>query len=190
MADQREPRELTDAAAIRALRHPLRQRILRRLHREGPATATSLARALGENTGATSYHLRQLAEHGFVQDDPEHASGGRERWWRAPRQDLRFPPRSRMSDEMRHEIGQMEQHNAAEDVEAVARFEAQRDRMGEWGDALLIARGELTLSPEQLLRFWNDYLALFNRYVAEGGDGPAARSVLVRFMAFPDVDAD
>src|SRR5690349_5294051 len=55
-------RELSDPAALKALGHPLRQQILRHLHRDGPATATTLAAALGENTGATSYHLRQLAE--------------------------------------------------------------------------------------------------------------------------------
>ena len=35
----------------------------------GPTTATALAPRLGLNTGATSYHLRQLAQHGFIVDD-------------------------------------------------------------------------------------------------------------------------
>jgi hypothetical protein len=30
-----------------------------------------------------SYHLRQLAEHGFIVGAPELARDGRERWWRA-----------------------------------------------------------------------------------------------------------
>jgi predicted ArsR family transcriptional regulator len=67
---------------LRALTHPVRLRMLGMLRMEGPATATSLAQRLGLNTGATSYHLRQLAEHGFIEDDPERGSG-RERWWRA-----------------------------------------------------------------------------------------------------------
>jgi DNA-binding transcriptional ArsR family regulator len=85
MADQGEPRELTDPAALKALAHPLRQRILRQLDREGPATSTTLAKALGENTGATSYHLRQLAEHGFVDEVPDRGRS-RERWWQARRE--------------------------------------------------------------------------------------------------------
>ncbi|MFE3360702.1 winged helix-turn-helix domain-containing protein, partial [Streptomyces californicus] len=48
-----EPREVTDPVALRALAHPLRQRILRALAEKGPATATGLAEVLGENTGAT-----------------------------------------------------------------------------------------------------------------------------------------
>jgi DNA-binding transcriptional ArsR family regulator len=51
------------------------------LGRLGSATASQLARALGESSGQTSYHLRQLERHGFVEDDPAH-NGGRERWWR------------------------------------------------------------------------------------------------------------
>ena len=49
---------------------------------DGPATATTLATRLGLNSGATSYHLRQLAQHGFIVDD-ETRGNGRERWWRA-----------------------------------------------------------------------------------------------------------
>ena len=41
------------------------------LRQRGPATASMLAERLGESSGATSYHLRQLAAHGFVEDAPE-----------------------------------------------------------------------------------------------------------------------
>ena len=71
-----------DARQIRVLAHPLRARLLGRLRMDGPATATRLAEALGTNTGATSYHLRQLAEAGLV-TEAEGAGRGRERWWRS-----------------------------------------------------------------------------------------------------------
>ncbi len=69
------------ADSLKAFAHPLRMALYAELQRQGPATASQLARALGESSGQTSYHLRQLERHGFVEDDPEH-SGGRERWWR------------------------------------------------------------------------------------------------------------
>jgi DNA-binding transcriptional ArsR family regulator len=72
-------------AGLRALAHPTRLRMLGLLRREGPATATSLAARLDLNTGATSYHLRQLAKHGFVVEDAERGNA-RERWWRAAHQ--------------------------------------------------------------------------------------------------------
>jgi DNA-binding transcriptional ArsR family regulator len=76
--------------ALRALAHPLRLRMLGLLRVEGPATASGLAQRLGLNSGATSYHLRQLAEHGFVVDAPERGNG-RERWWRAAHRSTHVP---------------------------------------------------------------------------------------------------
>lgn len=70
-----------DERALRGLAHPLRGRILDELVRNGPATATILARRLEESSGATSYHLRQLSRFGFIDAAPGR-SGGRERWWR------------------------------------------------------------------------------------------------------------
>ena len=52
-----------DARSLRGLAHPLRMRLLSALRRGGPATASQLAEKLGESSGATSYHLRQLAAH-------------------------------------------------------------------------------------------------------------------------------
>src|SRR3954471_24877280 len=68
--------------ALKALTHPVRVRMLAMLRVDGPATATTLATRLGLNTGATSYHLRQLAQHGFVAEDVERGNG-RDRWWKA-----------------------------------------------------------------------------------------------------------
>jgi DNA-binding transcriptional ArsR family regulator len=68
--------------ALKAFAHPLRMELYSRLQDAGPATASQLGRALGESSGQTSYHLRQLERHGLVEDDPAH-TGGRERWWRA-----------------------------------------------------------------------------------------------------------
>ncbi len=67
--------------ALKAFTHPLRMALYSELQRRGSATASQLGRALEESSGQTSYHLRQLERHGFVEDDPIH-TGGRERWWR------------------------------------------------------------------------------------------------------------
>ena len=76
------PSVTPDAAGLKALAHPVRLKMLGMLRIDGPATATSLAARLGLNSGATSYHLRQLADHGFIVDDQERGNG-RERWWKA-----------------------------------------------------------------------------------------------------------
>ena len=114
---------------------------------------------------------------------------GRERWWRARRQDIRFPPRSAMSADMRAAYDEFSRQGVTQDIEAFARFQREREAMGEWGDALLFARGALRLDRDQLLQFWSDYMELFNRYAAAADPPPDdARRLLVRFVAFPDVD--
>ncbi len=71
-----------DSDSLRAIAHPLRVNLLSELRLHGAATASQLARRLGESSGATSYHLRQLALHGFVAEDETQGSR-RERWWRS-----------------------------------------------------------------------------------------------------------
>ena len=71
-----------DASAMKAFAHPLRMAMYDFLNDHESATATMLARHTGESTGQTSYHLRQLARHGFVEEDTTRGSG-RERWWKA-----------------------------------------------------------------------------------------------------------
>lgn len=73
---------------LRGISHPLRMRILGRLRLDGPQTATDLAAALGVNTGQTSYHLRQLAQYGFIAESTGMGTG-RERYWHALHQSTR-----------------------------------------------------------------------------------------------------
>lgn len=76
-----DSRRRLDTQALSGLAHPLRVRLFQSLTQYGPATATQLAERLGESSGSTSYHLRQLERYGFVETDPDRPSG-RERWWR------------------------------------------------------------------------------------------------------------
>jgi predicted ArsR family transcriptional regulator len=73
--------ELTDPRALRAYAHPVRMKLVGLLRTEGPLTATRAGELLGESSGTTSFHLRQLAKYGLV----EEAGGGtgREKPWRA-----------------------------------------------------------------------------------------------------------
>ena len=70
-----------DAGALKALAHPLRVQMYDLLADRGPATASQLGEQVGESSGTTSYHLRLLAKHGFIEEDPERGNR-RDRWWR------------------------------------------------------------------------------------------------------------
>lgn len=79
-----------DARGIRALAHPVRVAILRRLREEGASTASRLAPFVGASPSVTSWHLRHLAEHGLVEDAPGDRGGGRSRWWQPVGRGFRF----------------------------------------------------------------------------------------------------
>ncbi|MFC5751345.1 helix-turn-helix domain-containing protein [Actinomadura rugatobispora] len=187
------PEEISDLEALKALAHPRRQAMLQHLQLHGPATSATLARALDLNTGATSYHLRELARHGFVKDVPERARG-RERWWRAARRDLRFPRRSEQDPATRAVVDEMNRLAFAADLELFAQAQLNADNATggqEWDDALPYSRGTIQVTPQELREFFEDYIALLNRYKRpEGSLPPGARTMLTRFLAFPAPPAE
>jgi DNA-binding MarR family transcriptional regulator len=76
------PTPITHPKAVLAIAHPLRMRLLGELSRRGTARAVDLAGALGEPANSVSFHLRQLAKYGVIEENPDRAENGRERWWR------------------------------------------------------------------------------------------------------------
>ncbi|MFE7628375.1 ArsR/SmtB family transcription factor [Streptomyces sp. NPDC057509] len=203
--------EITELAALKVLAQPRRQQILQHLTLHGPATSAILARALGLNTGATSYHLRELARYGFVADtEPQEPAGRRARWWRAVPGDRRFPPPSRRTPELRLVMDELNRHAYAADLALFERLqresakaaeraadgqEADAEATGagadEWADAFAYSRGALRLTPPELRSFFEEYIALMNRYKRTEADTPPdARTVHTRLLAFPDPGPD
>src|SRR3712207_6298709 len=72
-----------DPKVLRAIAHPLRNRILSELDARGPLRAADIARELGIPANQASFHLRQLAKYGLVEEDPSAARDRRDRVWRA-----------------------------------------------------------------------------------------------------------
>jgi DNA-binding transcriptional ArsR family regulator len=185
VADKPFPQTITDVAVLRLLAHPVRRRIEEQLRR-GPVTSTTLAQALGESTGLTSYHLRQLAKSGFVEEVPELATG-KERWWRAVPGDRRFPPYSAQTADMRAASAEMSRYNLAELVELYETFERQAPDLGEWADAFLFSRATIRVDLPQLREFFEEYIQLVQRYGLAAEDvGGDRKPVLVRLFGFPE----
>ncbi|WP_438289647.1 winged helix-turn-helix domain-containing protein [Streptomyces sp. HUAS TT7] len=61
-------------------RHEVRTALLDLLAEVGAVTATEASSRLGYSSGLCSFHLRQLARHGYIEEAPH--SGGRARPWR------------------------------------------------------------------------------------------------------------
>ncbi|HWM02652.1 MAG TPA: helix-turn-helix domain-containing protein [Actinophytocola sp.] len=124
-----------DGRAIRVLAHPLRARLLSELRMHGAATATTLATRLATNTGATSYHLRKLAEVGLVEETDE--GRGKQRFWAAAQHshgwreaDVEDDPDGRAASDW------LRQHYWRHYVDKVGRWEEVRPGWPlEWRDA-------------------------------------------------------
>ncbi|MFC9460491.1 hypothetical protein [Streptomyces sp. NPDC056983] len=180
--------ELSDLSALKALAQPRRQQILQHLTLHGPATSAMLARDLGLNTGATSYHLRELARYGFAEESSTQGRsvGGRERWWRAVPGDRRFPPRSRQNPETRLVMDELNHLSYAADLELFEQLQRQGQDLGEWADAYPYSRGTMRLTLPELRTFFEEFIALLNRYKRPDSETPdGARTVLTRLLAFP-----
>lgn len=80
--------ELADPRSLRALAHPTRLALVGLLRQHGTLTATQAARLLGLNSGSCSFHLRQLARYGLVEEVAGH---GREKPWRATAESTAWP---------------------------------------------------------------------------------------------------
>ncbi|MCX4554300.1 helix-turn-helix transcriptional regulator [Streptomyces sp. NBC_01500] len=187
MSGEPRLREIADLAALKTLSHPRRYQIFQQLTLLGSATSAMLARELDLNTGATSYHLRELARYGFIEEIPKDTQvHGRERWWRARPVDLRFPERSQQSAEIRPVIDEMNRRAYAADIELFEQLQRQSDDLAEWADAFLYSRGSMQLTLDELRSFFEEYIALINRFKRTGDEIPAgARTVLTRFFALP-----
>jgi DNA-binding transcriptional ArsR family regulator len=178
-----------DARAIRILAQPLRTRLLTALRTGGPATATALAKILGTNTGATSYHLRRLASVGLVEETDD--GRGRERWWRASTPSHGWTERDVAGDPDAVAASDWLRRHYLRSF--VQRYEHWLDRSGDesldWRDAAEFGDAEMRLTPDELRAFQAELLELLERYRQPSPDDPAARRVAFYYHAFP-VDGD
>jgi len=185
MPEQLPRRDIT-VDELKALAHPLRQRILYHLASVGSANATAVADAFGESTGSASYHLRQLERFGFVEEDGEQG-GGRERWWRLVPQDIRGLAEGEPDTVEARETGErLSRIRLERDRGLVDRYLANRHRLGEWTDAAMFSSSIARLTPAELERFSEEYVDLLKRYWRADEDVPDdAEPVSVLCYAFP-----
>jgi predicted ArsR family transcriptional regulator len=74
--------ELHDPRVLRAIAHPIRSRILTELDAHGGMRAADVAEVLSIPANSASFHLRQLARFGLIEEDPSAARDKRDRVWR------------------------------------------------------------------------------------------------------------
>ena len=179
--------ELSDPAALRALAHPLRLRLVALLRREGPLTASEAGRRLGESSGSTSYHLRQLARFGLVEEAVD--GPGRQRPWRATALYTSWPnaPESEELAEASLVLDRFVVHRYAERLGEW--IERRRAEPRDWVEAAAFGDSLLYLDVHELAALRDELQALADRYLERIADPalrpPGARPVAFVQIAFP-----
>ncbi len=188
MADSKHNAPRLANAAVKALGHPLRLRIYWALANDGPATATGLAQQLGLNTGDTSYHLRQLAQHDLIEaaDTP---GKGRERWWQINPAGFSLDRRQIAADpEVSAALALLINESIQQRALALANWLATAENESKaWLEASISTQETMTLDSERLSAMVSEVREVLAKYKHEPDRGPEAKSITVYFDAFPTV---
>ena len=176
MPETPRPQHVHDPRVLRAIAHPVRNRILDELSATGPMRAADVAQTLGVPANQASFHLRQLAKYGLVVEAPEEARDGRDRVWKASHEsgldidttELAQTPGGKAAVQ----VFRREWSNAAHD--AVRRAEsAERDPEA----LVMVSDGALRLTREEAQRFSEELVDLMNTWRRRGrASGPDART--------------
>jgi Helix-turn-helix domain len=179
---------LTDPRALRAYAHPVRMKLVGLLRTEGPLTATRAAELLGESSGTCSFHLRQLAKYGLV----EEAGGGtgREKPWRATTTSTAWDLTTG-APEVVAAANLLNTVVAEGYFEQLMRWlEARPDQPPEWQQADWLGDRILWVTAEELDELGGKVLELvdtyFERQVKPELRPPGARLVSYLHLAFPN----
>jgi DNA-binding transcriptional ArsR family regulator len=187
---RRAVKHLTDPRALRAVAHPTRLALVGLLRTEGPLTATRAAELLHDSSASMSFHLRQLAKYGLV----EEAAGGRgrERPWQATAMFTSVP-----------EIADTPEFAAAADLfwQVVAEryldqlmgwLAVRADEPPQWQQAAQLGDNFLYVTADELTELARQVSALLDPYLDRQQRAdlrpPGARLVTYVHLAFPLVD--
>ena len=171
---------------VRALAHPLRLDLIEVLGMLGPATAARCGRQLGVSQASCSFHLRQLAKYGFV-EEAEPGPDRRERVWRLVdyEQSWQSGP---VTDQLDRVFAQRE-------ADRMLGWTARRSaEPAHWQDAAFLGGATLPVTVEELLEIRQQLRAVLDPYVArmtEGAHRPeGARFVRLLLAGTPIGEAD
>jgi Helix-turn-helix domain len=182
-----EPRKLTDPRAMRAVAHPVRIALLEVLGTEGPLTATQAGELIGESPTTCSFHLRQLAKYGFIEEVAGVA--GRKRPWRLVHTGLSY---SDVSDDPETRLAASALSRVLHDFyldRLKEGLELRRDIATEWQKTTGASEFLLYVTPDELRGLDESVTALIKPYMERIGN-PKKRPkgsipIEVLFFAYP-----
>lgn len=147
---------------MRALTHPVRLALLEALSLEGPLTATQAGELIGEPPNTCSFHFRQLAKYGFVEEAGP--APGRSRPWRlvSPRMhytDLHDDPATAVAA---RELDAMLRRRYLARLDAFYTTRSSLPR--EWQAVTGGSQATLYLTPAELRQVDEEIMTILDRY--------------------------
>lgn len=166
-------RDVNDPKTLRALTHPVRLALLEALSLEGPLTATAAGELIGESPTTCSFHFRQLAKYGFVE---EAATGpGRLRPWKIVNVGMRW---SDVTEDPETSVAAKSLERMVFDraLGRLAQYMTAKESFPKvWQEASQNVETILWVTPAELEDATNEILDIFNRFRERITD-PSARS--------------
>lgn len=158
-------RDLSDPRVLRALAHPVRWQIIDQLVVHGPATATELADRLDASPSNLSWHLRQLAKHGFIEEAD--GGSGRQRPWRFVPQSSGFRWSEDDDPELARAKDMFIQALREQDLRGLRAWQEYRHREPpEWRDAAAIGSSNyIWLTAAELAAFNSELTEVVERHL-------------------------
>lgn len=178
---RRSVTRLTDPKALRALAHPIRLELVGQLRIHGQLTATQAGALIGESSASCSFHLRQLAKYGLV----EEAGGGhgRERPWRATSMFTSWPEAAE-DPKVDAAAGLLRGVIIEHWVRELGRwYEALPDEPAEWQQAAQFGDTFLYVTPTELDELTRRIRGLVDEYL-DRHDNPGLRPPGARLVSF------
>ena len=180
---------LTDPAVLEALAHPVRLDLLSYLMSDGPASASTCARAVGDTPSNCSYHLRTLARHGLV--EPVESADRRQRPWRATVTGFTFSPDPDPSSPEGRGTAAVMAASVALQQRLLRDYLSHRDAVAKaWREVDIASNYTLRLTPEELGVLGERLDALIRPLIAAGREAvPGSALVELDVFAFPRTEA-
>jgi predicted ArsR family transcriptional regulator len=152
---------VNDARTLRAIAHPLREKLYYELFARGTARATDLAQALDVPVNQVSFHLRTMAKYGFIEEAPGGGKDRRERVWR-PASELGFDIAPELITETHVQAARQDAHRIVDSF-----------FMGSRPGPRVSRDVSLRLTEEEFQQLTDELTALFMRWNRSGQETPA-----------------
>lgn len=180
--DTAPQRAVNDERAWRAIAHPVRLELLHEMTRFDRVRAKDLATAIGEPANSVSFHLRQLARYGLIEQAPSEGDR-REKWWRLTHRDgMRIDldeatPRTRRAARQAFAIEQAHAHELLDTWFAAALGEEPSEgQQPEANSDFTNFELYFDLPPEQWHELKQELRALLLRWRDRGAPGPGRQT--------------